>query len=93
MFTGPYGVFENGTFCEYVAVQKEHLCLVPDNVSDVAATLPVAYAQHILRPFLLFYKSLTNHIQRDYCLGNSFEFFRMLGDGLPELLRRRCVFD
>jgi NADPH2:quinone reductase len=44
MFTGPYGVFENGTLSELVAVQKEHLCLVPDNVDDTAAAgLPVAY--------------------------------------------------
>jgi NADPH2:quinone reductase len=44
MFTGPYGVFENGTLSELVAVQEEHLCLVPDNVDDAAAAgLPVAY--------------------------------------------------
>src|SRR6266436_1768089 len=44
MFTGPYGVFENGTLSQVVAVQKEHLCLVPDNVDDTAAAgLPVAY--------------------------------------------------
>jgi NADPH2:quinone reductase len=44
MFTGPYGVFENGTLSELVAVQKEHLSLVPDNVDDTAAAgLPVAY--------------------------------------------------
>src|ERR1700730_13990308 len=29
MFTGPYGVFENGAFSEWVAVKKEHLCLIP----------------------------------------------------------------
>ncbi len=44
MFTGPYGVFENGTLSEWVAVKKEHLCLIPDNVPDTAAAgLPVAY--------------------------------------------------
>src|SRR3984893_10702285 len=44
MFTGPYGVFENGTLSELVAVQREHLCVVPDNVDDAAAAgLPVAY--------------------------------------------------
>jgi NADPH2:quinone reductase len=44
MFTGPYGVLENGTLSELVAVQKEHLCVVPDNVDDAAAAgLPVAY--------------------------------------------------
>ena len=37
MFTGPYGVLENGTLSELVAVQKEHLCVVPDNVDDAAA--------------------------------------------------------
>ena len=44
MFTDPYGVLENGTLSELVAVQKEHLCRVPDNVDDAAAAgLPVAY--------------------------------------------------
>lgn len=43
MFCGPYGVFENGTYSEWIAVEKEHLCLVPDNVDDAAAALPVAY--------------------------------------------------
>ena len=44
MFFGPYGVFEDGTYSEWVAVGKEDLCLVPDNVDDVsAAGIPVAY--------------------------------------------------
>src|SRR5262249_34391435 len=44
MFTGPYGVLEYGTWSELVAVHKEHLCFVPDNVDDAAAAvLPVAY--------------------------------------------------
>ncbi len=43
MFTGPYGVFENGAFSEWVAVKKEHLCVIPENIGDAAAGLPVAY--------------------------------------------------
>lgn len=44
MFTGPYGVFEAGTYSEWVAVRKGDLCLIPDNVDDVsAASIPVAY--------------------------------------------------
>jgi NADPH2:quinone reductase len=44
MFFGPYGVIENGTYSEWVAVRKEDLCLIPDNVDDVsAAGIPVAY--------------------------------------------------
>src|SRR6266852_5492724 len=44
MFTGPYGVFEDGAYSEWIAVRKEHLWLVPDNVDDVnAAGIPVAY--------------------------------------------------
>jgi NADPH2:quinone reductase len=44
MFTGPYGVSENGTYSEWLAVRKENLCLIPDNVEDVsAAGVPVAY--------------------------------------------------
>src|SRR6202043_3986449 len=44
MFTGPYGVFEDGTYSEWLAVRKENLCLIPDGVDDVsAAGIPVAY--------------------------------------------------
>ena len=44
MFTGPYGVSENGTYSEWLAVRKENLCLIPDNVEDLsAAGVPVAY--------------------------------------------------
>src|ERR1700687_2022745 len=44
MFWGTYGAFEDGTYSEWVAVRKEDLCLIPDNVADVsAAGLPVAY--------------------------------------------------
>jgi NADPH:quinone reductase len=44
MFTGPYGVFEDGAYSEWLAVRKGHLCLIPDGVDDVsAAGIPVAY--------------------------------------------------
>jgi NADPH:quinone reductase len=44
MFFGPYGVFEDGTYREWVAVREQDLCLIPDNVDDVsAAGIPVAY--------------------------------------------------
>jgi NADPH2:quinone reductase len=44
MFTGPYGVSENGTYSEWLAVRKENLCLIPGNIEDVsAAGVPVAY--------------------------------------------------
>jgi NADPH2:quinone reductase len=43
MFTGPYGVYENGAFSEWVAVKREHLCLIPENIGEAAAGLPVAY--------------------------------------------------
>src|SRR5438445_8039608 len=44
MFTGPYGVFEDGTYSEWLAVRKESLCLIPAAVDDVsAAGIPVAY--------------------------------------------------
>src|SRR5271168_1698105 len=52
MFFGPYGVFEDGTYSEWLAVRKEDLCLIPENVDDVsAAGIPVAYltAQVALR--------------------------------------------
>ena len=44
MFWGVYGAFEDGTYCEWIAVRKEDLCLIPDNVDDIsAAGVPVAY--------------------------------------------------
>jgi NADPH2:quinone reductase len=44
MFFGPYGAFEDGTYSERVAVRREDLCLIPDQVDDVsAAGIPVAY--------------------------------------------------
>src|SRR3982074_1676769 len=44
MFTGPYGVFEDGAYSEWLPVRKENLCLIPDGVDDVsAAGIPVAY--------------------------------------------------
>src|SRR6201993_4053308 len=44
MFTGPYGVGENGTWREWLLGRPEHLAHVPDAIDDVvAASLPVAY--------------------------------------------------
>src|SRR5579864_3900462 len=37
MFTGPYGVYENGAFSEWVVVKKEHLCQIPENIDHAAA--------------------------------------------------------
>ena len=52
MFWGTYGAFEDGAYREWIAVRKEDLCRIPDNVDDVnAAGIPVAYltAQVALR--------------------------------------------
>src|SRR6202795_4271842 len=44
MFWGTYGAFEDGTYSEWIAVRKQDLCLIPDNVDDLsAAGIPVAY--------------------------------------------------
>jgi NADPH2:quinone reductase len=44
MFTGPYGVRENGTWQEWLLARPEDLAFVPDAIDDVvAASLPVAY--------------------------------------------------
>jgi NADPH:quinone reductase len=44
MFWGIYGAFADGAYSEWVAVRKQDLCLIPDNVDDVsAAGIPVAY--------------------------------------------------
>jgi NADPH:quinone reductase-like Zn-dependent oxidoreductase len=43
MFTGPYGVRENGAWQEWLLARPEDLALVPDAIDDVvAASLPVA---------------------------------------------------
>lgn len=43
-FVGPFGVMENGTYCEYVTVPKELLLRVPETIDDTTvAGLPVAY--------------------------------------------------
>src|ERR1700733_10303210 len=44
MFWGTYGVFQDGSYSEWIAVRKEDLCLIPDGIDDVsAAGIPVAY--------------------------------------------------
>src|SRR3989449_5266372 len=44
MFAGPYGVSEDGTYSEWIAVRDEDLCLIPDNIEDATAGgMPVAY--------------------------------------------------
>src|SRR6266851_3819733 len=44
MFAGPYGVFEDGTYSEWIAVRGEDLCPIPDNIDDATAGgIPVAY--------------------------------------------------
>src|SRR5438132_13736958 len=37
MFFGAYGAFEDGTYSEWLAVRKEDLCLIPNNVDAVSA--------------------------------------------------------
>jgi NADPH2:quinone reductase len=44
MFFGPYGVLQDGTYSEWIAVRREHLRRVPTGVDpSAAAGLPVAY--------------------------------------------------
>lgn len=44
MFTGPYGVRDDGAWQEWLLVRPEDAALVPDTIDDVvAAGLPVAY--------------------------------------------------
>jgi NADPH2:quinone reductase len=44
MFTGVYGVLEDGAYSEWATVRKEHLCVIPKGIDDVsAAGIPVAY--------------------------------------------------
>jgi NADPH2:quinone reductase len=44
MFTGPYGVAEDGTYSEWIAVRAEDLCIIPDTIDDaIAGGMPVAY--------------------------------------------------
>ena len=45
MFCGAFGVFENGTYSQYLAVPRSNLCPIPDNVDiHQAASIPVAYS-------------------------------------------------
>ena len=44
MFTGPYGVFEDGAYSEWLAVRKEHLCLIPEGVDDVSVVVAHVYS-------------------------------------------------
>src|SRR6185295_10232197 len=34
MFTGPYGVSEDGAYSEYLAVRKDDLSVIPANIDD-----------------------------------------------------------
>jgi len=44
MFCGPYGVSEDGTYAEWIAVRAEDLCPIPEAIDDATAGgLPVAY--------------------------------------------------
>jgi NADPH2:quinone reductase len=44
LFFGPFGVFQDGTYADYVAVPKDLLFRTPDSIDDAAAaSLPVAY--------------------------------------------------
>jgi NADPH2:quinone reductase len=44
IFTGAYGVSEDGAYREWIAVREENLFLIPEGVDDVsAAGIPVAY--------------------------------------------------
>src|SRR5258706_2547822 len=44
MFTGPYGVAEDGTYSEWIAVRDEDLCIIPETIDDATAGgMPVAY--------------------------------------------------
>src|SRR3989475_12028326 len=44
MFTGSYGVAEDGTYSEWIAVRDEGLCIIPDTIDDATAgSMPVAY--------------------------------------------------
>ena len=44
MFSGPYGVSEDGTYAEWIAARAEDLCPIPEVIDDATAGgLPVAY--------------------------------------------------
>ncbi len=44
VFCGSFGVFEDGSYAEYVSAPKELLYRIPDTIDDIAAAgIPVAY--------------------------------------------------
>src|SRR6202521_2181953 len=61
MFTGPYGVRENGAWQEWLLARPEDLAFVPDAIDDVvAASLPVAYlTSHTALPMAGFKPGMT----------------------------------
>jgi len=83
MFWGAYGAFENGSYCEWIAVRKEDLCLIPDGVDDIsAAGIPVAY--------LTAQVALTNHAKAEQAKALGFDevidtSLEKLGDGVRRI--------
>jgi hypothetical protein len=76
MFTGPYGVAENGTWHEWLLVRPEHLEVVPDAIDDiVASTRAKLFAEWADQPILVIgthYAAPTaGHVKRD---GAAFRF-------------------
>jgi hypothetical protein len=51
MFSGPYSVFENGTYSERVAAQKEHLYRIRARFRAFGPGYPVHY-DHLVAGFL-----------------------------------------
>src|SRR6267378_2415708 len=92
MFTGTYGVFEDGAYSEWLAVRKEDLCLIPEGVDDMsAAGIPVAYltAQMALAN-AGFQASTTNHAKAEQAKALGFgevidTSAEKLGDGVRRI--------
>jgi hypothetical protein len=64
MFTGPYGVTENGAWQEWLLVKPEHLALVPEAVDDVVARCDRPNLEARADGRLLFVRPT---IDRDHC--------------------------
>jgi NADPH:quinone reductase-like Zn-dependent oxidoreductase len=81
MFTGPYGVFEDGTYSEWLAVRKENLCLIPEK-SFILFGQPQADAWNVIVS-LLRSGAIKPIVAKTFSLAEAADALRYLVEGRP----------